>query len=448
MSKALAHAQPIFTPAPRLLQRKCSCGNHTASGGECAECAGKKNKLQRKLRIGAVNDPLEHEADRVADQVMRRTPHSAAAHAPISIQRMGSSGGSFEGDVPDSVKRTLSGAGRALDASLSADMGARFGRDFSHVRVHQGGLAEQSARDVNARAYTVGRDVVFGAGEFAPGSQAGQRLIAHELAHVAQQGGATTADILRRREESVFQSGDDFENNVDSLEEAGNGPNENDDAMTEPRRVLQGQNSVVEADFIAKNSRNIAEDNRPKTNGKGNKNPPNSCKQTIVFEGTCQHLVDNAAARCCDADKGLKNDNKSKDVEKKICPSKRFTPRFACDNNCAKAIEKGCSDTDNWMTLPNQYLDKSKEFKTSKCNNVWTICGNGKSTTGYVRDASDKHNNFEVGKRIKDLLGVTETFQGSLFKPGAKQAAIDADPCCNPPPTTSPAPSLKPGGKK
>jgi Domain of unknown function (DUF4157) len=172
--------------APQLL-RKCSCGSHTASSGECAECAQKKNNLQRKLRIGAANDPLEHEADRVADQVMRRTPHSAAAHAPISIQRMGSSGGSFEGDVPDSVKRTLSGSGRALDASLSADMGARFGRDFSHVRVHQGGLAEQSARDVSARAYTVGRDVVFGAGEYAPGSQAGQRLIAHELAHVAQQ---------------------------------------------------------------------------------------------------------------------------------------------------------------------------------------------------------------------------------------------------------------------
>jgi Domain of unknown function (DUF4157) len=198
MNKALAQTQPDFTPAPRLLQRKCSCGNHTAAGGECAECAGKKNKLQRKLRIGAVNDPLEHEADRVADQVMRRTPHGTAVHAPLSIQRMGNLGGGFEGEVPDSVTRTLSGSGRALDAGLRGDMEARFGRDFSNVRVHQGGLAERSAREVNARAYTVGSDVVFGAGEYAPGSQEGQRLLAHELAHVVQQE-AFGAPIVSRK---------------------------------------------------------------------------------------------------------------------------------------------------------------------------------------------------------------------------------------------------------
>jgi Domain of unknown function (DUF4157) len=174
----------------QLLQRKCSCGSHTASGGECAECAAKKNRLQRKLRIGAVNDPLEYEADRVAEQVMRRSPHSAAVHGPLNVQGMGNSGGDFAGEVPESVTRTLAGSGRALNAGLRADMEERFGHDFSGVRVHQGGLAERSAREVNARAYTVGSDVVFDAGEFAPGSQAGQRLIAHELAHVVQQTGA------------------------------------------------------------------------------------------------------------------------------------------------------------------------------------------------------------------------------------------------------------------
>ena len=168
MNKALAQAQPDFTPAPRLLQRKCSCGNHTASGGECAECAGKKNKMQRKLRIGAVNDPLEHEADRVAEQVMRGPAGGAVSPAPPSIQRMGSAGGDFDGEVPESVTRTLAGTGRALDAPLRQDMEARFGRDFSSVRVHQGGLAERSAREVNARAYTVA-NVVFGSGEYARG---------------------------------------------------------------------------------------------------------------------------------------------------------------------------------------------------------------------------------------------------------------------------------------
>ncbi len=68
-------------------------------------------------------------------------------------------------------------------------MAQRFGYDFSHVRVHTGAEAEQSARDVTAHAYTVGHNVVFGAGQFSPESRVGQRLIAHELTHVVQQSG-------------------------------------------------------------------------------------------------------------------------------------------------------------------------------------------------------------------------------------------------------------------
>jgi hypothetical protein len=74
-----------------------------------------------------------------------------------------------------------------MDPSLARDMGQRFGQDLSHVRIHSGAAAEQSARDVNARAYTVGNNIVFGAGSFAPNTQDGQRLIAHELTHVMQQ---------------------------------------------------------------------------------------------------------------------------------------------------------------------------------------------------------------------------------------------------------------------
>lgn len=66
-------------------------------------------------------------------------------------------------------------------------MESRFGHDFSEVRVHTDARAAQSAADVEARAYTVGQHVVFGAGEYAPGSSAGRRLVAHELAHVVQQ---------------------------------------------------------------------------------------------------------------------------------------------------------------------------------------------------------------------------------------------------------------------
>jgi hypothetical protein len=68
-------------------------------------------------------------------------------------------------------------------------MEQRFGHDFSQVRVHSGPVAEQSARDVSAYAYTVGYNLVFGEGRFAPGTHEGRRLIAHELTHVIQQAG-------------------------------------------------------------------------------------------------------------------------------------------------------------------------------------------------------------------------------------------------------------------
>jgi hypothetical protein len=70
-------------------------------------------------------------------------------------------------------------------------MEARFGYDFSRVRVHTDATAAESARAVQALAYTVGEDIVFGAGRYAPATGAGQRLLAHELTHVVQQGGFT-----------------------------------------------------------------------------------------------------------------------------------------------------------------------------------------------------------------------------------------------------------------
>ena len=72
---------------------------------------------------------------------------------------------------------------------MQQDMESRFGHDFSGVRVHSDGAAAQSARDVSASAYTVGNNIVFGAGQYSPGSGAGRHLLAHELAHVVQQGG-------------------------------------------------------------------------------------------------------------------------------------------------------------------------------------------------------------------------------------------------------------------
>ncbi len=180
-----------FTVRPSgILQRACACGNHTVAGAECAECAKKKNSLQRKLAIGASNDPLEGEADWVADQVMAAPAPSPVSGTPPRIQRFTGQPTGQMAAAPVSVDRTLAGSSRSLDPVLQQDMGQRFGHDFSQVRVHTGTAAEQSARDVNAHAYTVGHNIVFGAGRFTPETHEGRRLIAHELTHVVQQSGS------------------------------------------------------------------------------------------------------------------------------------------------------------------------------------------------------------------------------------------------------------------
>lgn len=177
----------IASAGKGLLQRKCGCGNQTASGGACTECS--KQKLQRKLRIGASNDPLEHEADRVADQVLENNSGTAEInHSISSVQRYSTTTAEAAEDVPNSVNQTLSGSGKPLDKTIRTTMESHFGHDFSQVRIHQGSTAEQSARDINANAYTLGNNIVFGAGQYNPESQSGKRLLAHELTHVVQAG--------------------------------------------------------------------------------------------------------------------------------------------------------------------------------------------------------------------------------------------------------------------
>ncbi|MDP1679911.1 MAG: DUF4157 domain-containing protein [Candidatus Nitrotoga sp.] len=183
---------PLVGKSPHaglLLRRKCACGGSASSSlsSECGEC--NKKRLQKKLSIGASNDPLEQEADRIADQVLAAPAHSTISGIPPRIQRHSGQSSGQADTAPASVDRVLAGSGRPLDTVLQQDMGQRFGHDFSQVRVHTGAAAEQSARDVNAQAYTVGDSIVFGAGEFAPGSSEGRRLIAHELTHVVQQSG-------------------------------------------------------------------------------------------------------------------------------------------------------------------------------------------------------------------------------------------------------------------
>jgi hypothetical protein len=184
-----------------LLQRKCACGGSPGLSGECEECGKKRMAgIQTKLAVGEPDDAYEREADRIADQVLAMPARPAVRVAPLRIQRFARQ--SAGEAVPTSVDQILAGSGRPLEPALSRDMEQRFGYDFSRVRIHTGANAERSAREVDAHAYTVGRDIVFGTGRFAPETREGQRLLAHELTHVVQQSGAAGTGSGQRADRS------------------------------------------------------------------------------------------------------------------------------------------------------------------------------------------------------------------------------------------------------
>ncbi len=144
------------------VQRACTCGGKAEGEGECEECA--KARLQRKAMDG---------------------PDSGSAPRGIL--------GARSGARPPDVHDVLRSPGRALDAGVRAFMEPRFGHDFGSVRVHTGEAAARSARSVSALAYTAGEHVVFNEGQYQPETEAGRRLLAHELAHVIQQSSSTMA---------------------------------------------------------------------------------------------------------------------------------------------------------------------------------------------------------------------------------------------------------------
>jgi hypothetical protein len=109
------------------------------------------------------------------------------------------------------------GGGQPLDRATRAAVEPRFGHDFGRVRVHTGAEADQAARELGARAFTTGSDIVFAGGQYAPQTPGGRRLLAHELGHVVQQRSARppTVDWL-----PVSRPGDVHERSADAAAEA------------------------------------------------------------------------------------------------------------------------------------------------------------------------------------------------------------------------------------
>jgi len=167
---------------------------------------------QRTITIGASNDPLEQDADRMADQVMRMPapdPHGqggkpgseASLHARSGVQRKAHRPQIGQATAPTAVANAVQASGQPLGAAERRFFEPRFGHDFAQVRVHTNPQAAQSAHAIQARAYTLGQHIVFGRGEYAPDDTQGRRLLAHELTHVVQQGagGSSGRDGVVRR---------------------------------------------------------------------------------------------------------------------------------------------------------------------------------------------------------------------------------------------------------
>ena len=209
--------------------------------------------LQAKLRVGADDDPLEREADRVAEAVVsgaaapgavqrkcaaceeeerevRRSPAyfepvrggcpacgGQGAEAGVEVQRSaaGPAPTAPAGPSPPGV----SGAGAPLDRGVRAALEPRFGFDFGDVRVHADGPAARSAAELNARAYTMGRHVVFGASEYRPDTPGGLRLLAHELTHVVQQAEGGPEPPVQRSVADSAGSDYDIDDTIEVLRE-------------------------------------------------------------------------------------------------------------------------------------------------------------------------------------------------------------------------------------
>lgn len=149
-------------------------------------------ELLTSVRRPDAQRPKERDQSAVlGEAIAARRPDVLDVKAIHQLQRSAgneSVGTLVETEEPSPVKDVVrSGGGSPLDGPTRTFMEDRLGHDFSDVRVHADGKAAESARSVNAQAYTVGSDIVFQPGKYAPDSDSGKRMLAHELTHVVQQ---------------------------------------------------------------------------------------------------------------------------------------------------------------------------------------------------------------------------------------------------------------------
>ena len=169
--------------------------------------------IHPKLIIGKTDDPLEGDADRVAEQVTSMPGFHEVGPPPVSgAPPAKSARASIEhgNEAPGVMHEVGHPAGQPLPAAIRAFFESALDHDFGRVRIHADGRAAASARAVGALAYTAGHNVVFADGQYAPHTGAGRKLLAHELAHVRQaESGRDTATPSVRRQPATAQTSAD-----------------------------------------------------------------------------------------------------------------------------------------------------------------------------------------------------------------------------------------------
>lgn len=206
-------ARLAASPVPQRSARVS--GIAPAPGNLAIQRLLRSGAIQAKLTVNQPGDVYEQEADRVADQIVSAAPagrvqRKCAACAgggppcPHCAEEERLQAKEKPGSTPQVSSKaaaqiaSLRGGGQPLSPAVRAFFEPRLGRDFGGVRIHTDGPAAESARAINTRAYTAGQDVAFGAGEYAPESREGRKLLAHELTHVVQQEGSAAGRVQRQ----------------------------------------------------------------------------------------------------------------------------------------------------------------------------------------------------------------------------------------------------------
>ncbi|ASU33918.1 eCIS core domain-containing protein [Mucilaginibacter xinganensis] len=194
-------------------------GNSTPVQQEREHVLNNRFAVQLKLSVGAANDPLEHEADAIAEKVMRMPDTSfiqrkagcscggvddervhlkpLASDVTPFIQAKGEGAGTVSDAVSGKIKSSMGGGGQ-MQADTRSFMESRFGADFGNVKIHNNDEAAQLNRSLNAKAFTVSNNIYFNSGQYQPETDSGKHLLAHELTHVIQQNGPEGDNLQRK----------------------------------------------------------------------------------------------------------------------------------------------------------------------------------------------------------------------------------------------------------